>query len=422
MNRPEPDMERLRAQADRLLADPRLARAVLAHCSHLPTPAPAPGPELTRVHPDDQMLLHSLKAHGDVNASVGQYFNVALQQHFAAGQVIDAAFPEAQDLSILDFACGFGRLIRFLTLSRPTADIWASEIQPGALSFVRREYGVSVIPSCAYPPDFHVDRRFDFVWVASLFSHLPDGLFRDWLESLWSLLSPRGVLCFSVHDESLLPEGLTLPASGIHFSPDSENRDLSPSIYGVSHVSEGYVERVVESACGDGHPIYRIPRGLAHEQDLYVVPRTAGRDLSGLSDFRRGAWGWTQERALSGDGELYLSGWAASLDDGALPRVRIRLDDEWISCPTGVERRDVGRYFNDPRLDHCGWRFQHRLGPERADTWVEVSATSGRGERTLLYVGTLDNPAHLRPRPGAGIRRWLARMARKPGNGGLADG
>lgn len=405
MNQPEPDMERLRAQADRLLADPRLARAVLEHCSHLPARTPSPGPELTRVHPDDQMLLHSLKAHGEVNASVGQYFNVALQQHFAAGQVIDAAFPGEKGLAILDFACGYGRLIRFLTLSRPSADIWASEIQPGALSFVRREYGVSAIPSCADPADFHADQRFDFIWAASLFSHLPDELFRAWLKKLWSLLSPRGVLCFSVHDASLLPEGLSLPESGIHFSPDSENRGLSSSIYGVSHVSERYVKQVIERACGDGHPIYRIPRGLAHEQDLYVVPRTAGRDLSGLLDFRRGAWGWTQERALSGDGELYLSGWAASLDDGALPRVWIRLDDEWISCPTGVERRDVGRYFNDPRLDHCGWRFEHRLGGRQSTTWVEVSAASERGEPTLLYVGTLENPAHARQRPGAGVGR-----------------
>src|SRR5690606_36941997 len=43
-----------------------------------------------KIHPDDQMLLHSLYHHRDANASVSQYYNVALQQYNAAQQILRA--------------------------------------------------------------------------------------------------------------------------------------------------------------------------------------------------------------------------------------------------------------------------------------------------------------------------------------------
>ena len=313
------------AQAAGVCRDPALREAVWRHCRYRRGSARLEDLS-TRIHANDQMLRHSLRFF-DANRSVSQYFNVALQQHHAAQQVLRALFGEpGPDLRVLDFACGYGRLLRFLTLSVSPAQVWASEIQPEALDFAAREFGVHAVASDFDPRRFEPGRRFDLIWVASLFSHLPGGLFHEWLRRLVELLEPRGVLCFSVHDECLLPRGIPMPREGIFFSPESENPDLGASVYGATFVTEAYVRSAILEATAEEHPWRRIPRGLANEQDLYVVARSPGRDLSALSGFRKGPWGWVDEWSVSGSGELYLRGWAGSLDEGHLDEVEIRVD------------------------------------------------------------------------------------------------
>jgi SAM-dependent methyltransferase len=347
----------------------------------------------TRIHPNDQMLQHSLRHFHEVNRSVSQYFNVALQQHNAAQQVFRRVLgaPSAAH-RLLDFACGYGRLLRFLTLSVPPAQIWASEIQRDAVDFAVSEFGVHGALSDVEPKRFELGVRFDFIWVASLFSHLPRHLFHAWLERLVSLTAPDGIVCFSVHDECLLPARIAMPADGIHFIASSENAELDGNVYGTTFVSEAFVRDAVAAACGAGHPYYRIKRGLANEQDLYVVPRSRSRELSGLDGFRKGAWGWVDECRLSEQGELYLRGWAASVDDGPLDSIEILVDGTLHRCPTGLPRDDVRSVLNDARLGTTGWEFRHALDAGAPGAFIEVTARSRLGEMALLYAGPLARP------------------------------
>ena len=360
----------------------------------------------TVIHPDDQMLRHSLRHFRKANDALTQYFSVALQQHDARQQILNALFDgERTSASILDFACGFGRSLRFLVQATAGSRVWASEIQPEAVDFVSAEFGVNGILSTFDPAAFDPGRTFDFIWVASLFSHLPGPLFHAWLERLAALLTPQGVLCFSVHDECLLPADRTLPAEGIHFVPDSEIEELDNRAYGTSHVSEAFVAAVLGGALATGTPSYvRLRRALAHEQDVYVVARDPARDLSPLSGFRRGTWGWVDRCEIVG-GELDLSGWAASLDEGPVRDVTIALDSETFRCPTGVRRDDVAAVLGDERLGACGWEFRRRLNGE--SVFLEVSAESANGDRGLLYAGTLRVARDTTSRPAAGRGRGL---------------
>lgn len=374
------------SRAGDVCRDPAFREAIWRHCRY--RRASASLAELsTRVHPQDQMLRHSLRF-WDVNRSVSQYYNVALQQHHAAQQVMRALFGEPRaDFAVLDFACGYGRALRFLTLSVPRARVWASEIQRDAVDFVERELGVHGIASDADPARFQPGRRFDFIWVASLFSHLPRRLFHAWLARLLAVLEPGGALCFSVHDECLLPAGGAMPAEGIHFVPASENEDLDTSAYGTTFVNEAFVRAAIAEASSTRHPYFRIARGLANEQDLYVVPRDRGLSLDALSSFRKGPWGWVDQWSVSPGRELHLAGWAGSLDDGALPSVEIRVAGKVHDCPCGLARPDVARVLGDPRLAATGWEFRRAL-PEHP-VLVEVSAPSRRGEAALVYAGPL---------------------------------
>ena len=384
----DPALAALCDEAAALCADPRLATLLHTHWPALGRGGRRVG---TRIHPDDQMLLHSLRHHRDAGAAVSQYFNVALQQYHAARQIVDTLFPVPSGrLELLDFACGFGRLIRFLVACDRDVEITAAEIQPDALAFVGDEFGVATVPSTMAPEAFEPGRRFDVVWVASLFSHLPEGLFHRWLSRLHALLTPRGVLCFSVHDEVLAPPG-AMPASGLLFSPHSENAALDADAYGTTYVTERFVRAAIARGVGARAPVHRIARALAHEQDVYVVAADPGRDLSPLAGFRHGPWGWVDERRVDA-GALVLRGWAASLDDGALPAVTIRVDGTEHRCPTGGHRPDVRDVFGDERLAAAGWALRLALPEGGRTPWVEVVAPTPRGECVLLYAGWPGGP------------------------------
>ncbi len=378
--------------SDRLCADPAFRDALWRHLSWR-RPDGDPGRLRTRIHPEDQMLRHSLRHWGDANRSVSQYFGVALQQHDAARQVLALANPGGTEgLAVLDFACGWGRLLRFLTHSLRPSQVWASEIQADAVRFVGEEYGVASVPS-AYDPDaFRPGRAFDFIWVASLFSHLPDHLFQRWIARLLEQLTPAGVLCFSVHDERLLPPGIPMAAAGIHYIGTSEIEELDNRAYGTTFVTEAYVRRAIASATGtpEGRAV-RLRQALANEQDLYVVPKDPARDLSALGRFRRGAWGWVDEIAFAPGGTLRLAGWAATLDEGAAEAVEVRVGARPFEVPVDRPREDVARVLGDPRLGMSGWLFEQAFDADRL--FVEASARTRDGHRALLYAGWLGRTA-----------------------------
>jgi hypothetical protein len=131
--------------------------------------------------------------------------------------------------------------------------------------------------------------------------------------------------------------------------------------------------------------VARIARGLANEQDLYVVSRQL--DVDACRGFRRGPWGFVDVIEVTESRDAFLTGWAASVDDGRADYVRLTVDGEPIPVGIRLAREDVGAAFRDPRLVQSGWEWRGRLPPGSA--FVEVSAVSREAEEGLLYAGPL---------------------------------
>lgn len=346
----------------------------------------------TEIHANDQMFAHSLREHGDAGAALAQYFNIAVQQFNVASQIVEMLFAYSagtkQRIKILDFACGYGRLLRFLPLAFPEDHIHASELQHEALDFVTSAFGVHGIPSCEDPALFAPAERFDFIWVASLFSHLPESLFTSWLEKLYGLLSPTGVLCFSARDASLLGPSRVMPSSGFLFDSESEDANLDVDIYGTTYVTPEYVREAAQNVAGAEVPLLRLPRCLANEQDLYLMSRDHGRNFQGVASIQRGVWGWVDRRHLSQDGELHLEGWAASTDGEADPVVEISVDGDVYNVETGILREDVGAALMDSGLNHAGWSFHQNVGRVCAPVSLLITCRTAHS-RALLYMGNV---------------------------------
>ncbi len=351
------------------------------------------------IHSDDQMLLHSLGHHQNSDIALSQYYAISFQQFYAAYQILKSFFdPSDPSLKILDFACGYGRLLRLLTTQIPAQQVWASEIQTDAVAYVVEKFGVHGLQSFSNPAEFLPEGirsnmestdKFDFIWVASLFSHLPESLFHGWMQKLTSLLTPRGVLCFSIRDQALLSADKSMPESGILYYGISETTPLADEIYGTTYVSESFVRYSIERATAPAHPYFRLPKALAHEQDLYVVARSSDISLAPLTSFRRGAWGWADSCTLSNKGVLQLEGWAASLDDGVLDDVLVTIEGATFSCVTGLPRADVAAVFADHRLNNAGWTLTQVLANAPQRVRICIEARSRAGERALLFAGEL---------------------------------
>jgi len=381
-------------EAQEMLTDTRVGATLNAQCER------EVGGESksvnTAIHPDDQMLTHSIRILENVNQSVSQYFCVALQQYRAMQRMLDLAFPQGlQDKLILDFACGYGRALRFLVQSYPAKQIWASDIQDDAVTFVKTQFNVNAIVSDTTPEKFQPGRKFQFIWVASLFTHLPERLFCAWLVRLYELLTDDGYLVFSVHDEAILPTGRKLPANGFLFQPESEISELDSAVYGTTHVSESYVQSVfTQSLERKGNTYLRIPLGLADQQDLYVVPK-GNESLERFSAYRQGSWGWVEYAMANGVSKdaptvlAYLSGWAKSLDrDSSVESVYAEVDGIRYQARLGIARPDLAQAWDSDFVNY-GWELRFPIA-QTTQSFVSVFSQLSTGERGLIYLGKLE--------------------------------
>lgn len=354
---------------------------------HLVPPPEAPKLAFSpRIHPADQMLRHSIRHWGEPWRALSQYYGVALQQHRLASDILAIAGVPAAG-RFLDFACGFGRLQRFLSLSHPHLDLTASDIQADAVDHCVSEYGAHGLYSTTRPAEFASDDRFDCIWVASLFSHLPRAAFLDWLSRLHELLTPHGILCFSVHDASGHPEPSSLHAGGFSYVGTSELEELGAESYGTTFVTEAFVRNAVARCSGGGAVLARIPRALADHQDLYVLG-PPGLPVHELQALPRGQWGCVDVIIRSAPDTLKLAGWAAVLDTAPADHVEIRVGEQVTRCRPTVDRFDVRDATGDARLLRSGWETEVHVGP--SPLFVEVSAHSEGHAPALLHFAVID--------------------------------
>ncbi len=100
--------------------------------------------------------------------------------------------------SILDFACGYGRAMRFFRAAFPDAKLTACDITPDAVDFCAQEFDATPVYSQEDPAAIDLPGPFDVIWVGSLFTHVPQDRWIGFLDLLESVLAEQGLLVFTV--------------------------------------------------------------------------------------------------------------------------------------------------------------------------------------------------------------------------------
>lgn len=373
--------------------------------------APDPDSFCTTISSDDEMFLRPLGIYGgNRSRALWRYLSFGDLMLREVSQIVEWAKGWSEVKSFLDFASGHGRFTRFLLQHLPASRVTASDIYRNAMRFQARQFGVRTIRSRERPSDFDPGARFDVIFVASLFSHLPPTTFGPWLVRLRDLLEDDGILIFSTFGVADKPPR-TVMRDGIGFAAVSESRSLPPETYGRTHVTPQYVESLIASWDPKGAWAHRfIPNGFVGHQDLNLVCRSESHSLATL-DYSPGVMG---HMAVNQEGSLLkFAGWASDLGrDGSKVEVEVRIDGHTAArVAADKPRPDVARRMGQSALN-SGWWCPVDSADLDPTTWISVHAANQDGDSMVLALDTL--AGHLAEGLGPQRRRgWLRRFFAK---------
>jgi methyltransferase family protein len=248
------------------------------------------GSFLADINDDDELLLYSLDVVADMPAF--RYYH-AVRSYFQGGEwnaaevekvLRDHGFLLRDARSLLEFACGWGRVTRHLVHLVDPAKITVSDIDRRAVDFVRRGLGVRAFYSTSAANELVHDGRYEFIVAVSLFSHLPPAHWGPWLRRLGELLEEDGIFLFStlgMHAfEVNVPEAdrgaFRRVTKGFFYNKANETRGrLSADHYGTAYVDDAFVSNAAAESF-PGRFVAFCPQALNGFQDLYMLQHTSG--------------------------------------------------------------------------------------------------------------------------------------------------
>jgi SAM-dependent methyltransferase len=145
------------------------------------------------VLPDDPMHLYAPELYFDAGRQALRRIQLAL---LAAGR--DSV------TSVLDFACGGGRVLRYLRAAFPDAELTATDLYVAGLEFCAEAFGARPVEAQLNIEDYDLQGPFDLIWVGSLFTHLGSDDWDRLLTMFQETLAPGGVLAFTVYGRSIV--------------------------------------------------------------------------------------------------------------------------------------------------------------------------------------------------------------------------
>ena len=180
--------------------------------------------------------------------------------------------PLVQSQHFLEFASGHGRFTRHLAHLLGPDKVTVSDVVPDAVDFAMRTFGVQGFVSASVPEQLVAPRQYDTVFVLSLFSHLPRSTWGRWLQVLYSLVSPGGILVFSTHGiKAARFDSVPLDEEGFFFAPSSESNAIDPNEYGTAFTTEAFVRARIAETVGADKLEYFSPVQFWNHQDVYVL-------------------------------------------------------------------------------------------------------------------------------------------------------
>jgi len=153
-----------------------------------------------RRHPELRRILPSLPDETTQFSFTGASGDATLREAFMAYRVIKEAVQDhivhSEGLgTVLDFGCGWGRVIRFFLKDVEPSELWGIDCYPQAIEICQetnRWCAFALVDP--FPPTSFRDGFFDLIYSYSVFSHLSEDAHLRWLDEFARILRPGGML------------------------------------------------------------------------------------------------------------------------------------------------------------------------------------------------------------------------------------
>ena len=187
--------------------------------------------------------------------------------------VCEAGYPLEHFHSVLDFGCGCGRTLTWLSKSFPGIQWHGTDVDAEAIEWCREN-----IPGGAFeingkaPPMGYRDESFDFVYAISVFTHLSGDAQRVWTQELHRVVKRGGIVLLTTHSELTwkdLGEAEAVEREGHVFRTSGKLRGILPGWYHTAFQTREYTMAMLSEQ-------FEIVRHLSNgsgEQDALVVRR-----------------------------------------------------------------------------------------------------------------------------------------------------
>jgi len=238
------------------------------------------------ISPNDSMFEGSREHYFSVGQSALQCVKLAL---LAAGK--------DQPRTILDFGCGWGRVLRALRAAFPGAQLAACDLLREATDFCANAFGAEPIPSTEDASQIRITQKFDLIWCGTLLTNVNANGFWALLRLFDSLLEPDGVLVFTTHgpfvatristgaftyglNPSVIPDLVKeYEATGFGYQdyPEEVRVGLGVKSYGISISAPAWVCRQIERL-PNLHLLAYTERAWDNHQDSVACMRSSSDD------------------------------------------------------------------------------------------------------------------------------------------------
>jgi len=204
----------------------------------------------------------------------------------SAVRCIDASLAAAGKTitkgAILDFPCGYGRVLRFLRVMFPDATIVGSELPGAGLEFCERVFSIQTIPSSVNLKTLTFPRKFDLIFCGSLFTHIDERMAVDLLGFFHRHLADGGVCIFTTHGPHVID---VIKNKVLKFNLSREGQErlvrdflekgygfadyVGQSGYGISMTSQSRVAELAQSV-GKWERVLYLDSGWHGLQDVHA--------------------------------------------------------------------------------------------------------------------------------------------------------
>lgn len=227
----------------------------------------------TKIHTKDEMYLFFTTHPDHKDTPLESYFDSGATMMQSLLEILDKiGFKIEETNSFLEFACGYGRFTRHLVKIISPQKITGSDVYKEAVDFQKNVFGVKGFYSEFNPEDITIPEKYDIIFVASLFSHLPLTTWRPWLKKLYQSLNENGVLIFSTHGKTCMANPDDMPDNGFLYCHISESKIHSFKDYATTYVTSEFVHNAVMEETGQ-FILLEVPKCLWKYQDVNVLRR-----------------------------------------------------------------------------------------------------------------------------------------------------